>query len=379
MNRFLYNIRFCLILGAISFLMPSNAHAHVHKNMEKWYKAPKVKLSHDVLQNRLYNISSEVEMEITKEVRKRIKEYTVSYTASSQSILGRVMLYFPIFEKEIKKRNLPDELKYVAVVESLLKPEGTSRTGAAGLWQITKSTGRMLGLKINDEVDERRDPVKSTEAAMEYLEFLYNSFGDWTLAVAAYNCGPGNMRKAIRKGGAKEFSKIKDFLPQETQNYIPRFVAAAYLMNYYHLHNIIPNTPSEDLRFTTKMSSKKTIDFSVIEKQLNIKPGTLAKINPSLVQKRVPDAGTNSAFYIPESKKNDFLQYFQPTQYADMIASQNKIEEEQRIKKPVINPTDSLKQLGSIVNVFIDIIYPQESKTYNIPSSMRSNLSYLRA
>jgi len=151
------------------------------------------------------------------------------------------------------------------------------------------------------------------------------------------------------------------------------------LMNYYHLHNIIPDTPREDLRVTSKIHLDKGVEFIDIENQLNIKPGTLAKLNPSFVKKQVPNNNKNNVLFIPESKKESFLELYQPEVYSELLAERSVELESIELEEQKIIPSDSLKQLGAIVNVFIDIIYPKDHKDYNIPSSMRSNLSYLRA
>ncbi|MFQ3576684.1 MAG: lytic transglycosylase domain-containing protein, partial [Cytophagales bacterium] len=166
-------------------------------------------------------------------VRRR-REYSIL-------MLQRKTLYFPIFEEILKKYGMPDELKYLAVVESGLKPTALSPSNALGLWQFIPSTGRLYGLKIDNYIDERLDIVKSTESACRYLKWLYNAFGDWHLALASYNCGPGYVQRAIKKAGGKnDFWKIYDFLPQETRSYVPQFIAIAYFMQYHEDHNLFP-------------------------------------------------------------------------------------------------------------------------------------------
>jgi len=377
MNKFLFITKPFVIILAMMFT--TQAEAHVHSAMEKWYKAPKVELTATLLEQRLEKIPSSVELKLTGEVERRIKEYT-KYTKSSEKILGRVMLYFPIFEAEIERRGLPEELKYVAIIESLLRPEGTSRSGAAGLWQILRSTGRMLGLEVNSKVDERRDPVKSTKAALDYLEQLHDQFGNWTTAIAAYNCGPGSMRKAVRRGKSKNYWEIRNHLPKETQNYIPRFVAASYLMNYYHVHGLAPNVPAGELRFTKEVDTDAVVKLSTIEKELEMKKGLLKKLNPSFVNNRI--SSSTKQIVIPTKYYESFLKVYEPEFYDFLIAERAKSEKpkfQMKIEPQRFAPLDSLMQFEFIVSSFISHLNILDRKTYNIPTTMRSNLSYLQA
>lgn len=156
-------------------------------------------------------------------------------------VLGRSKLYFDMFEEKLAKHNLPIELKYLSVIESGLRPQVKSRAGALGLWQFMYGTGRMFGLKENSYIDERMDPELATEAACQYLAKLYGIYNDWNLALAAYNAGPGNVNKAIRRSGNKlTYWEVRPYLPRETQGYVPNFIAAAYLLTYHAEHNIIP-------------------------------------------------------------------------------------------------------------------------------------------
>src|SRR5690606_27290948 len=148
----------------------------------------------------------------------------------SEKLIGKIQIYQPLFEFLLKEKNLPQEFKFLPVIESGLRPGAISRVGAAGLWQFMQPTANVMGLRMNTYVDERRDPVKATEAALEYLQYLYNRYGDWTLVLAAYNCGEGNVNKAIRKaGGKRDYWKIQQFLPKETRDYIPKFIAVSYM------------------------------------------------------------------------------------------------------------------------------------------------------
>lgn len=190
---------------------------------------------------RLSHLPNTIEMPYNNIVRQYIDRYMGRLRRSVAIMLGSSNFYNPIFEEALEAYQVPLELKYLPVIESALNPTAVSRAGAVGLWQFMITTGKQYGLEVTSLVDERRDPVKASYAAAHYLRDLYNIFGDWTLAIASYNCGPGNVRKAIsRAGGAKDYWAIYPYLPAETRGYVPAFIAANYAMNYYCDHNICP-------------------------------------------------------------------------------------------------------------------------------------------
>jgi len=191
--------------------------------------------------HRLSRLPNVMEMPYNDIVRKFIDRYTGSLRRSVSIILGASNFYMPLFEEALEAYQIPLELKYLPVIESALNPKATSKVGAAGLWQFMIGTGKQYGLEVTSLIDERRDPIKSSYAAAHYLKDLYGIFGDWTLVIASYNCGPNNVRKAIaRAGGNKDFWTIYPYLPAETRGYVPAFIAANYVMNYYCEHNICP-------------------------------------------------------------------------------------------------------------------------------------------
>lgn len=260
-----------------------------------------------IIQDRINNLSSIVDVQYTSEVAKRIDQYTRLGKKDSEILLGKISIYFPIFEKALREKGMPDDLKYLPIIESGLRPSVVSRAGAAGLWQFMKATGRMYDLKVNKTIDERRDPQKATKAAVEYLEYLYNRFGDWTLALAAYNCGPGNVSKAIRKGNSKDFWKIKKFLPRETRNYVPKFIAVTYLMNYYHLHDINPVAPSRELQYTATARVYDKVSFRTLSKELNLDLKVIRTLNPSFIRNYIPANDGKFLLTLPEQKMYTFL------------------------------------------------------------------------
>ena len=195
----------------------------------------------EVYIERLSRLPNVMEMPYNEIVQKFIDRYTGRLRHSVSYMLGASNFYIPIFEEALEAYGLPLELKYLPVIESALNPKATSHAGAAGLWQFMVATGKQYGLEINSLIDERRDPIKSSYAAAHYLKDLYNIFGDWSLVIAAYNCGPENINKAIhRADGQADYWKIYPYLPRETRGYVPAFIAANYVMNYYCEHNICP-------------------------------------------------------------------------------------------------------------------------------------------
>lgn len=248
-------------------------------------------LSDRLVEDRIMTLSTVIDVQYSSEVRKRVKQYTVSQRSMSETLIGRSKIYFPRFEEILAEKGMPLDLKYLSVVESGLTPAATSRSGAAGLWQFMKPTGRMLGLKITRTVDERRDIEKSTAAAADYLMKLYGQFDDWTLAIAAYNCGPGNMRKAIRKsGGKKSFWEIKRYLPKETREYVPKFIAMTYVMNYYYEHDLMPTIPHEDLINTSTAKVFESINLDELSTELDIDLATMRTLNPSFIRNYIPQS-----------------------------------------------------------------------------------------
>ena len=197
--------------------------------------------SDSIYVDRLSRIPTIMEMPYNNIVRKFIDQYTGRLRHSVSYMLGATNFYIPIFEEALALYNLPLELKYLPVIESALDPTAVSRKGATGLWQFMLSTAKRYDLKINSLVDERRDPIKASFAAAQYLNDLYKVYGDWNLVIAAYNCGPTSLNKAIhRAGGSKDYWTIYPYLPKETRGYVPAFIAANYIMNYYCEHNICP-------------------------------------------------------------------------------------------------------------------------------------------
>ena len=228
-----------------------------------------------------------------------VKTYFVKARPKAARIIGHTSMYFPIFEKYIKEKNLPMDLRFLPIVESALDPNAVSRSAATGLWQFMKPTGEEYGLYNNHFVEERKDPHRSTKAALTYLEKLYSKYGDWSLALAAYNGGPGTVNRAIKRGKSKNFWKIKKYLPKETRNYIPAFTAAAYLFNYYEYHDITPAYPEIQLQMTDHTMVYEEISFDQISGITGIPSYTIEYLNPSYKKKIIPKSYNGNYLILP--------------------------------------------------------------------------------
>lgn len=238
--------------------------------------------SYDLVQDRISCMQAEMPLHYNNKVYGFINYFTVRNRDYTKEIVRKSTLYFPIFEEYLKKYNLPEELKYLAIVESGLRPQIISRAGAGGLWQFMPYTGSMYKLHQDWYIDERFDLYESTEAACKYLSSLYSMFGDWELALAAYNSGPGNVRKAIRKSGYKKgFWEIYRYLPRETRSYVPQFVAVAYTMHYAEEHNLLPDEPAYLLENDTLMM-KGYANLKTIAKELSICYEDIQLLNPNI-------------------------------------------------------------------------------------------------
>jgi membrane-bound lytic murein transglycosylase D len=270
-----------------------------------------------------------------------VRGYIEMYTMRKRELVSRMMalsqFYFPMFEEQLDKYNLPLELKYLAICESALNPLAKSRAGAMGLWQFMYPTGKMYGLKVSSYVDERCDPYKSTIAACEYFKYLYGLFGDWQMVLAAYNGGPGTVNRAIRRsGGKKTYWEIRPFLPRETQGYVPAFIAVNYVMNYTSEHNMYSAIPKKTFLTVDTVNVKKQISFTQLSTVLDIPIEDLQYMNPSYKKNVVPVIPEESSYItLPANKTGAFVNnedaiynyYKKDTLNSrDVLASQEKIK-----------------------------------------------------
>ena len=267
-----------------------------------------VSLPDSVYINRLQSIESYIDLSYNKTVKNFIELYTQRKRELTEVMLGLSSYYFPMFEKELDKYNLPMELKYLPIIESALNPTARSRANAVGLWQFMYSTGKMYKLNIGTYVDERRDPQKETEAAAKYLSDLYKIYKNWHLVIAAYNCGPGNVNKAIRRsGGARDYWTIYYKLPRETRGYVPAFIAAAYVMNNYQYHNLVPRYPDFPL-VTDTIHVHDYLHFNQVAEILNVSIEELRALNPEYRMDIIPATPDKPyALRIPIEEVSDFI------------------------------------------------------------------------
>lgn len=265
---------------------------------------------HDsVYLKKLHNLPSEMELSFNSVVKNYIEMYAVRKRDQVSYMLALGDYYFPMFEQALDRHGLPLELKYLPVIESALNPVAVSRAGATGLWQFMLRTGKGYGLEVNSLVDERRDPYKSTDAAARYLKDLYAIYGDWNLVIAAYNCGPGNVNKAIaRSGGKRDYWEIYYRLPRETRGYVPAFIAANYIMNYYADHNICPaHSSSLATAALDTVHVSERMHLAQIAGVLDIPVGELRRLNPQFRRDVIPGDHKAHALVLPTEKMYAFI------------------------------------------------------------------------
>src|SRR6185437_15785482 len=245
--------------------------------------------SDEVVEERLKKLQKSIKLEFNPHTKGFKDYFTVRNRRYCLVMERRQRIFFPIFEEYLKKHNMPEELKYLAIVESGLNPRAQSRVGAAGLWQFMPGTGKDYGLKQNEYLDERLDPYEATESACRYLQDLYNIFHDWELALASYNCGPGNVRRAIRQSGYKDsFWEVYRYLPQETRGYVPQFVAIMYTMNHLQEHNIVADSIEYPMAYDT-LNVDHYLNLDKLCQQLNICNEDLLKLNQALKKNVLPE------------------------------------------------------------------------------------------
>jgi membrane-bound lytic murein transglycosylase D len=249
---------------------------------------------------RIENMPCLVDPKYNTTVRGYITSYLSRNRENSERILGRAILYFPLFEKHLASKGLPTSLKYLPVVESALNPKAVSRVGATGLWQFMESTGKIYGLNINGTFDERSDPEKSTIAAVAYLTKLYERFNSWELALAAYNSGEGRVSRAVKRARSRNFWKVQRYLPRETRNYVPAFIAASYLMQYYHHHELSPSYPSLDLQLTETTVVKDYLSFFRVAQVTGLPLEIIELLNPSYNRGYIPATEKGLPIVLPK-------------------------------------------------------------------------------
>ncbi|MCS7020054.1 MAG: LysM peptidoglycan-binding domain-containing protein [Bernardetiaceae bacterium] len=315
-----------------------------------------------LIAQRLTCLNAAMPLTFNDRVYEFIDYFTVRRRDYTMRMLARKNIYFPLFEKYLAQYGLPDELKYLAIIESALNPRAVSRAGAGGLWQFMPSTGRMYGLKQNAFIDERFDPEKSTEAACKYLKSLYHFFEqDWELTLAAYNCGPGIVQRAIRRSGGKHnFWQIYNLLPKETRAYVPIFTAIVYAMNYAEEHNLIQDQPYFAIEYDI-ISINKYVPLRTIAERLNVCLEDLQELNPELKRGIVP--GTPVWSYplrIPADRMDYFADHYQTIigtekipQQARYVAEMNRSAKKATVATHKVQRGESLSSIAQKYGVSI--------------------------
>lgn len=264
--------------------------------------------SHEVYSERIAGIHSPIPLSYNRYVKEFIDLYAVRKRGLTQRAMGLSNLYFPLFEEVLDREGLPLEFKYLSIVESALNPIAVSRVGATGIWQFMYNTGLMYNLKVNSYTDERRDPVKATAAACQYFKDMYAIYNDWLLVIAAYNCGAGNVNKAIRRSGGKtNFWEIMQYLPAETRGYVPAFIAVTYVMNYSREHNLYPVTPAYSYFEVDTVVVNRPVSFDVLARALDLPRDVISYLNPVYKRGLIPDVGANYVLRLPTNKMSLFI------------------------------------------------------------------------
>lgn len=309
-----------------------------------------------------------IELVYNKHVKSFIDVYAVRKREHTSRILGLADVYFPMFEQALDKYDMPLEIKYLAVVESALNPRAGSHAGAKGLWQFMYGTGKAYNLNVTSLIDDRFDPVKATEAACQHLQDLYDTYGDWFLALAAYNSGAGNVNKAIRRaGGLKNYWAVWPFLPRETRGYVPAFIAVNYVMNYSQEHNIYPTDPGIIMDGVDTVTVHDLLHFEQLNEMLNIPMSDLKFFNPQYKADIIPANDKNPmALRLPEKYINAFIDNEKDlyTYKTKRGIDQEKLEEEmKKVSDRSVHIVKSGESLGSIAKRYR--VSVNQLKTWN--------------
>ena len=324
----------------------------------------------------LLNGQTPIELTYNKEVKKFINVYAVKKRDLTARMLGLAEIYFPMFEEALDKYDIPLEIKYLAIVESALNPTAGSKAGAKGLWQFMYGTGKVYGLKVSSLVDDRYDPYKSTVAACEHLQDLYDIYSDWSLALAAYNSGAGNVNRALRRAnGVKNYWAVWPFLPRETRGYVPAFIAVNYVMNHAADHNIYPMRPNMFFYDIDTVSVNDVLSFDQLNEMFGIPMEEIKYLNPQFKQRIIPPGnGKKYVLRLPRQYVADFINneealYAYKTRKG--IEKDKLLAEVKKAKNRNIHIVRSGENLGLIAKKYR--VYVNQIKRWN---NLRSNTIY---
>ncbi len=306
--------------------------------------------SDDVYRDRISKINTPIPLAYNKYVEQYINLYALKKRGLTQRVMGLSNLYFPLYEEILDKEGLPLEFKYLSVVESALNPIAVSRCGATGLWQFMYNTGIMYNLKVNSYTDDRKDPLLATHAACQYFKDMYKIYGDWLLVIASYNCGPGNVNRAIKRSGGKTtFWEIMPYLPAETRGYVPAFIAVTYVMTHAKEHNLYPIAPAYSYFQVDTVQVNRQVNFSVLSKQLDLPMDVISYLNPIYKRNIIPDVESGLTLRLPTNK------------LAQFIALEENIYAESKPSTPVFQFADDFKSSNEG-----DVITASNGKQYEI-------------
>ncbi|MDF9798456.1 membrane-bound lytic murein transglycosylase D [Catalinimonas alkaloidigena] len=316
----------------------------LHQNPYGFEENELVSYPDSVYRKRFANMTSKVNLVFNEQVENFIDLYGIRKKELTERMIGKSMLYFPFIEQALMEKDLPQELKYLTMVESALHADARSNMEAVGLWQIRYRTGKWLGLEINDYLDERRDPYASTRAALNYLDRLHGIYGSWPMALAAYNSGPGNVNKAIvRAGGSHDFWRIREYLPAETRSYVPAFMALVYLNHYPQEHNIRPVFPELPFQAVDTVRVYHEVNFDELAESLEMQEDELEFLNPALIKNIIPSSRAGWPLVLPMHKMATFAKNNQSLTASYPL--KDEVRSSAQVLREVVPASDKLKLL----------------------------------
>ena len=341
--NFPWTVAAALLIGSTVSTVGVSAKAH---KTEVSTHSSKTTLTETLVKERLSKLSLPIETKTNEAVMSRIRQYVVTGKKETELVIGRSNLYFSVFEHYLNAYGLPEELKYLSVIESGLQPQVRSAVGASGIWQLMPVAARHYGLQMGGGVDERLDLHRSTEAAVKMLKYLYDELGDWTLVLAAYNSGIGTIKSAVRKAGTRNYSKVSNFLPQETRRYVPAYLATAYVMSYYHKHGLQPVIPfyySPDARV---IRVYRNLSFGEIARISGVKTSVIAALNPSFTGGIIPRGAKGHLLMLPNSESSLLLRSY--------LDSNSKLPEGTIKTAYVTTKGDDLSRIATLFSTTVD-------------------------
>jgi membrane-bound lytic murein transglycosylase D len=298
--------------------------------------------SYSEVAKKIKAMETDMPFELNERIFAFINYFTVRNRDYTKMVLQRQDIFFPLFEQTLADHDMPDDIKFLAIIESGLNPTAKSRVGAMGLWQFMPATGKMYSLNINTDIDDRMDPEMSTEAAAKYLKSLYRMFGNWELALAAYNCGPGNVRKAIRRsGGKKTFWEIYKYLPRETRSYVPQFQAMMYVLRHTEDHNFVLENPTYPIAYE-KIKFNQELDLEELANITGICIEDLEVLNPSVQNRLIPSTNKHMAIRVPKSKSEYITQNYEQFSEAVKLTTERSIALRSTPVKNTNNPAATI-------------------------------------